>query len=227
MIRLVNISKRYRSDRGYSKLVLDGINLCIPAKTNVGLIGKNGAGKSTLLRLIAGADMPTSGQVFRECRVSWPLGFSGGLQGNMTGRQNCRFVCRVNGVTEPEIPEKLAFVQAFSELGEMFDFPINTYSTGMNARLKFALSLVFDYDVYLSDELVAVGDAAFQQKSRQAFRELVGRAGLIMVAHQERVLKDYCSAGIFVHDGHAHWFDDINDAFSAYKQTIPNVIKQK
>lgn len=221
MIRLEKLSKRYRSDRGFSRQVLSEINLTIPATTNVGLIGKNGAGKSTLLRLIAGADMPSSGRVIRDCRVSWPLGFGGGLVGNMTGRQNSRFVCRINGIDEAEIHDKLVFVQDFSELGEMFDFPISTYSTGMSARLKFALSLVFDYDVYLSDELTAVGDVTFQQKSRQAFKELVDRAGLIMVAHQEKMLKDYCSAGILIHDGHAHWFDSIDDAFKTYKETLP------
>lgn len=220
MIRLENISKRYRSDRGFSKQVLSDVNITIPPTTNVGLIGKNGAGKSTLLRLIAGADMPTRGKVIRECRVSWPLGFGGGLVGNLTGRQNSRFVCRINGVDEMEIQEKLQFVQDFSELGEMFDFPISTYSTGMSARLKFALSLVFDYDVYLSDELVAVGDITFQEKSRKAFKDLVGRAGLIMVAHQEKTLKEYCSTGILIHEGHAHWFDSIDDAFKAYKETL-------
>ena len=221
MILLDNVSKRYRSDRGFSKLVLSDVNISIPSTSNVGLIGKNGAGKSTLLRLIAGADTPSQGKVIRTCRVSWPLGLAGGLVGNLTGRQNARFVCRINGVDAYEMREKLQFVQDFSELGEMFDFPISTYSTGMAARLKFALSLVFDYDVYLSDELVSVGDVAFQDKSRKAFKDKLGRAGLIMVAHSEKTLKDYCSAGIFIHEGHVHWFDSIDDAFNAYKETLP------
>ena len=220
MITLKQVGKRYRSDRGFSRWVLNDITLTIPAKSKVGLIGKNGAGKSTLLRLIAGADYPTKGQVQRHCRVSWPLGFSGGLQASMTGRQNSRFVMRINGVAEQAIPEMLKFVEEFSELGEMFDYPIQTYSSGMGARLKFALSLAFDYDVYLSDELTAVGDAAFQKKSRNAFNELTGRAGLIMVAHQENTLKEHCESGIFIYEGKALWFDAIDDALSAYKETI-------
>lgn len=221
MIRLVDLSKRYRSDRGIDHWVLRGVNLTVPPKVNVGLIGRNGAGKSTLLRLIAGADFPSRGEVRRECRVSWPLGFGGGLHGSMTGRQNCRFVCRIHGVPEEEIPERLRFVNEFAELGEAFDWPITTYSTGMSARLKFALSMVFEYDVYLSDELTAVGDTVFQVKSRKAFTELVGRASLIMVAHQEKTLKEFCSAGVLLHEGQAHWFDTIDDAFKAYKETLP------
>lgn len=220
MIEVVDVSKRYRSDRGLQHWVLRKVSFTIPPQINVGLIGRNGAGKSTLLRLIAGADFPTSGTIRRACRVSWPLGFAGGLQGSMTGRQNARFVLRIHGTPEDVIPDKLAFVQRFSELDEAFDWPIHTYSTGMSARLKFALSLVFDFDVYLTDELTAVGDAAFQKKSRQAFRDLVGKAGLIMVAHQENVLKEYCQAGLFLHDGRAHWFDRIEDAFKAYKETL-------
>lgn len=221
MITVKNLAKRYRSDRGIDHWVLQDVNFTIPPRTNVGLIGRNGAGKSTLLRLIAGADYPTRGEVIRACRVSWPLGFAGGLHGSMTGRQNARFVCRIHGIPEAEIPGHLRFVQEFAELGEAFDWPIATYSTGMNARLKFALSLVFDFDVYLSDELTAVGDEVFQKKSREAFRALIDRAGLIMVAHQEKTLKDYCQAGILLRAGTAHWFDRIDDAFKAYRETLP------
>lgn len=220
MIRAIDLAKRYRSDRGLSRWVFEHVDFEISAQTNVGLIGRNGAGKSTLLRLIAGADYPTRGEIRRHCRVSWPLGFAGGLHGSMTGRQNARFVCRIHGLREDEIPERLAFVQAFAELGDAFDWPIHTYSTGMGARLKFALSLVFDFDVYLTDELTAVGDAVFQTKSRQAFKDLVGRAGLIMVAHQENTLKEYCQAGLLLHEGRAHWFERIDDALKAYKETF-------
>lgn len=221
MIRATDLSKRYRNDRGIEHWVLKNVDFQIPSKTNVGLIGRNGAGKSTLLRLIAGADYPTKGTISRECSVSWPLGFAGGLHGSMTGRQNGRFVCRIHGVPESEIPDKLDFVQSFAELGDAFDWPFSTYSTGMGARLKFALSMIFEFDVYLSDELTAVGDTIFQQKSKKAFKELVGRAGLIMVAHQENTLKENCSAGILLHQGSAHWFDNIDDAFHAYKETLP------
>ena len=216
MIEVCQLSKRYRTLHGPGKWVLQDVSLTIPPRTNVGLIGRNGAGKSTLLRLIGGVDYPTRGEVRRHCRVSWPIGVTGGLHGSMTGRQSVRFVCRVHGVPEQEIPSYEAYVQDFSELTEAFDEPIQTYSTGMSARLRFALSLAFKFDVYLSDEITAVGDAVFRKKAQQIFRELVDRAGLIMVAHQDNILRDFCQAGVWLHEGGALWFDDINDALKAY-----------
>ncbi|HQV11200.1 MAG TPA: ABC transporter ATP-binding protein [Nitrospira sp.] len=219
MIVLKDVAKRYRSDAGTSKWVLTNVTLTIPRRCSVGLVGRNGAGKSTLLRLIGGIDQPTRGSVERRCRVSWPLGFGGGLQGSLTGRQNVKFVCRLHGFDE-HLSEQMAFVQTFSELGDAFDEPIKTYSSGMSARLKFALSLVFDFEVYLVDELTAVGDAAFKKKSRAAFQELADHAGLIMVSHDERSLKEFCSAGIWLHEGRAHWFDNIDEALACYKDSI-------
>ncbi len=220
MIEIQHLSKRYRTLHGPGKWVLRDVHITIPRRTNVGLIGRNGAGKSTLLRLIAGVDMPTRGQVRRHCRVSWPLGLAGGLHGTMTGRQSVRFVCRIHGVPESEIPRYEDYVLEFSELGVSFDEPISSYSTGMNARLKFALSLGFEFDVYLSDELTAVGDAIFRRKAQQAFRDLVDRSGLIMVAHQENLLREFCQAGIYIENGRATWYDDIEDALAAYREQI-------
>jgi capsular polysaccharide transport system ATP-binding protein len=222
MIKLHNLAKRYRNDLGYEKWVFQDINLEIAQKSRVGIIGRNGAGKSTLLRLIAGADYPTRGEVKRECNVSWPLGFAGGLPGSMTGAQSVRFVCRINGVPDDEIQAHLDYVKDFSELGDAFRQPINTYSSGMSGRLKFAMSLVFKFDVYLSDELVSVGDAGFNKKSKEAFKTTLADAGLIMVAHSEGMLKEYCESGILLHNGAAHWFDQIDDAFKAYKETLPS-----
>lgn len=218
MIVLKDVWKRYRTEHGHGKWVLHSVTLDIPGRCNVGLIGQNGAGKSTLLRLIGGIDQPSRGIVERRCRASWPLGLTGGLQGSLTGRQNAKFVCRLFG-EESQMQEKLAFISDFSELGAAFDEPIKTYSSGMGARLRFSLSLAFDFDVYLVDELTAVGDAAFKKKSKMAFEKLAGRAGLIMASHDERGLQEFCQAGIWLHQGQARWFDDIGDAIASYKQS--------
>lgn len=218
MIVIEDVHKRYKTEHGMGKWVLQGITLTIPPQLNVGLIGANGAGKSTLLRIICGSDFPSKGRVDRNCRISWPIG-GGGLEGTLTGRQNAKFVCRVHG-HQSDLPDRLAFIQDFAELGESFDEPIRTYSSGMRARLQFALSLAFDFDVYISDEVTAAGDAAFRKKAANAFKKLADRAGLIMVAHDESTLKSFCHAGIWINEGKAHWFDKIDDALTAYKDSF-------
>lgn len=214
MIELEGVSKRYQADG--NRWVLRDIDLMIPAGVSVGIVGANGAGKSTLLRLIGGIDHPCKGQVRRHCRVSWPMGFGGGLQGSLTGRQNARFVCRIHGRDQAE---RVRQIEAFAELGEAFDRPVRTYSSGMKSRLQFAMSLAFDFDVYISDEITATGDAAFRAKAAAAFRGLADRASILMVSHGEDTLKEFCSAGIWVHEGQAIWFDRIDDALKNYKES--------
>ena len=218
MIVIEDVHKRYKTEHGMGKWVLQGITLTIPPQLNVGLIGANGAGKSTLLNIICGSDAPSKGRVERHCRVSWPIG-GGGLEGTLTGRQNAKFVCRVHG-HQDDLSDRLAFIQDFAELGESFDEPIRTYSSGMRARLQFALSLAFDFDVYISDEVTAAGDASFRRKAANAFKNLADRAGLIMVAHDESTLKEFCHAGVWINEGKAHWFDKIDDALTAYRDSF-------
>jgi capsular polysaccharide transport system ATP-binding protein len=218
MILVNDIHKRYKTRHGIGDWVLRGISFTIPRTLNVGLIGSNGAGKSTLLRIIGGVDHPNKGSVERRCRVSWPMG-QGGLEGALTGRLNAKFVCRVHG-HQQDLADRLAFVQEFSELGKAFDEPVYTYSSGMRSRLQFALSLAFDFDVYISDEVTAAGDAAFRKKAAAAFKSMADRAGLIMVAHDEGTLRQFCQAAIWIHDGQSHWFDHIGDAFKAYKESL-------
>ena len=220
MIIVEDVHKRYQTDHGPGKWILQGVTFTIPRTLSVGLIGANGAGKSTLLRIIGGVDQPNKGRVERHCRVSWPMGFGGGLQGSLTGRQNAKFVCRIHG-HEADIPDRLAYIQDFAQIGEAFDEPVKTYSSGMKSRLQFALSLAFDFDVYISDEVTATGDAAFKNKAATAFKKLADHASLIMVSHGEGTLRQFCTAGIWIHEGRAHWFDQVDDALKAYKDSLP------
>lgn len=221
MIIVEDVHKRYQTTHGPGKWVLQGVSFTIPPKLNVGLVGANGVGKSTLLRIIGGVDQPNKGRVERHCRVSWPMGFGGGLQGSLTGRQNAKFVCRIHG-HDDDIPDRIAYIQDFAEIGEAFDEPVKTYSSGMRSRLQFALSLAFDFDVYISDEVTATGDAAFKKKAADAFKNLADHASVIMVSHGEGTLKQFCSAGILIQNGKAHWFDQIDDALKAYKNSQPS-----
>lgn len=220
MIIVDDVHKRYQTTHGPGRWVLQGISFVIPANVSVGLVGRNGAGKSTLLRLIGGIDQPTKGRVERRCRVSWPMGFGGGLQGSLTGRQNAKFVCRIHG-HEDDLEEKLAYIQDFAEIGDAFDEPVKTYSSGMKSRLQFGLSLSFDFDVYISDEVTATGDAAFKKKAAAAFKKLADHASLIMVSHGESTLREFCTAGIWLDNGKAYWFDRIDDALQAYRDSRP------
>ncbi|MBD3798244.1 MAG: ABC transporter ATP-binding protein, partial [Campylobacterales bacterium] len=149
---------------------------------------------------------------------SWPMGLAGGFQGSMTGRQNVKFVCRIYGKSEYEIEEAVRSVQEFAEIGDYFDMPIKTYSSGMKSRLSFGLSLVFDFDYLIIDETLSVGDKNFQEKSKKALRKKIENCNVLLVSHSMPVLKEICDAGIVVHQGQIHYCDDINDAISTYNK---------
>lgn len=219
MIRAEGLGKKYPTSSGKSHWVLRGVDFEIPTNVNVGIVGRNGAGKSTLLRIIGGSDHPSEGRIVRDARISWPVGFGGGLQGSLTGRQNAMFVIRVQG-REQDAADIIASIEEFAEIGEAFDEPVKTYSSGMKSRLLFGMSLAFEFDVYISDEVTSVGDVNFKKKALARFKAMVGKAGLIMVSHSESVLKDFCEAGILIDDGKAYWHDKIDDALAAYRETM-------
>jgi capsular polysaccharide transport system ATP-binding protein len=218
MIQVQQLYKRYHGPFG-GDWVLKDVNFTIPRGISVGLVGRNGAGKSTLLRLLGGMDSADKGSITQHCKVSWPIGLGGGFQGSMTGRQNVKFVARIHG-GEQRIAQIIDFVQDFAEIGKAFDQPVKTYSSGMRSRLAFGLSLAFDFDVYLSDEATSVGDASFKAKATQAFRDRIGSASLIMVSHSTGILKDLCQAGIWLHQGRAIWYDNLDDAINDYHKSI-------
>lgn len=226
MIRVENVWKRFRIEQGgHSHWVLRDINLEIPSKTNVAILGRNGAGKSTLLRIIGGGDRPTMGRVVRTVDVSWPVGFAGGVQNSLTGRQNAMFVIRVQG-REHDAEELIARMQDFAEIGEAFDRPVGTYSSGMRSRLKFAMSLAFDFDMYISDEVTSVGDDSFREKAKAHFNTLVGKAGIIMVSHNMNDIRDYCDSGVVLENGSATWFPKVGDAVRYYKESLGQKVPQ-
>ncbi len=218
MILVHDVHKRYMTRQGVGDWVLRGITLNIPTKRSVGIVGKNGAGKSTLLRIIGGADFPNRGYVERLCRASWPMG-NGGIEATLTGRQNAKFICRVYGFGH-DLENRIARIEEFAEIGKSFDEPVRTYSAGMRSRLQFALSLAFDFDVYISDEVTSAGDTAFRAKASKAFKDLTGKASIIMTAHDDASLKNFCESGILLYQGKAQWFEKIDDALYAYKETM-------
>ena len=216
MIELRDLTKSYVTPKG-RHYVFKNLNTILPENKSVGLLGKNGAGKSTLLRIIGGIDFPDSGEVITNKTISWPVALAGGFQGSLTGRQNVRFVARLYA-PEESVPEVEAFVEQFAQLGKYFDMPIKSYSSGMRSRLGFGLSMAFDFDYYLLDEVGAVGDAVFRKRSQQLLDELKANSNIIMVSHDLNDLTRNCDVGFVVQDGQAKYFDDINEAIEVYKE---------
>jgi capsular polysaccharide transport system ATP-binding protein len=213
MIELEQVTKIYPTKDGLN-VVLDAVDFVFPARTNVGVLGRNGAGKSTLLRLISGAEQPDSGLVHRRGEISWPIGFGGGFNGSLSGEENCRFVARIYGV---DVDEVVGFTMDFAELGEYFHMPVKTYSSGMKARLAFGLSMAVEFDVYLVDEVTAVGDSRFQEKCRKAFAARRDRSSVIIVSHSLSTIKAYCQQCAVLKDGKLHYFDSIDAAQRLYE----------
>jgi capsular polysaccharide transport system ATP-binding protein len=212
MIRLADVSKYY-STRFGSRKVFDNVNLHIAPGERVGILGRNGAGKSTMIRLISGAERPTSGRIERTMSVSWPLAFGGAFQGTLTGLDNLRFICRIYGI-DPE--DKISFVEEFSELGVYLREPVRSYSSGMRARLAFAISMVIEFDCFLIDEIIAVGDARFHEKCNRELFEKRGNRAMIIVSHDAAYIREHCSRAAVLVDGQLHEKATLDEAFEFY-----------
>jgi capsular polysaccharide transport system ATP-binding protein len=214
MIQLDDIFKYYRTN-GHVKVVLDHISMDFMAGRSYGILGVNGAGKSTLMRLLAGTELPNSGRIIRNVRVSWPLGFSGGLHPKLTGRENVQFVARVYG---QDRRKTIDFVEDFAEIGAYIDAPIMTYSSGMLARLAFGLSMAIDFECYLIDEVTAVGDARFAARCKIEFEKRKKKADIIMISHSMPTIKDYCDRGVVLAGGRMFEFQQVDEAIELYKK---------
>ena len=214
MIHLDRIFKFYRTE-GFVKIVLDHVSTIFEPGRSYGLLGVNGAGKSTTLRLIAGNELPNAGRIRRSVRVSWPLGFTGGFHPLMTGRENVKFVSRAYGA---DCRRTLDFVEDFSELGDYIDIPVRTYSSGMTSRLAFGLSMAIEFDLYLVDEVTAVGDVRFQARCQQAFEQRRKNADVIMASHSMGTIKDYCDRGAVLVDGQMIMFSSVDSAIETYNR---------
>ncbi|OOY24582.1 ABC transporter ATP-binding protein [Thioclava sediminum] len=216
MIRLQNLSKSFRVPGG-EKVVARDICASFPSGRSVALLGKNGAGKSTLLQMIAGTARPDRGRVNARGSVSFPVGFAGSFHNDLTGAQNCRFIARIYGV---DTDEMVAFVEATAELGAHFRMPLRSYSSGMRARLAFAASMAISFDTYLVDEITAVGDAAFREKSAALFRDRLKDAGAVVVSHSMNQLREICDCGAVLERGRLEFFDDLNAAIACHERNM-------
>lgn len=212
MISVEHVSKQYQM-RGGMRTVLDDINFSLQKGEKVGILGRNGAGKSTLIRLISGVEPPTTGEIKRTMSISWPLAFSGAFQGSLTGMDNLRFICRIYNV---DIDYVKNFTEEFSELGQYLYESVKRYSSGMKARLAFALSLAVEFDCYLIDEVIAVGDSRFADKCKYELFEKRKDRSIILVSHSHSAMKQYCDNAMVLEKGHMHQFEDMDKAYEYY-----------
>jgi capsular polysaccharide transport system ATP-binding protein len=212
MISMRNIRRTYHTRSG-PREVLKGIDFDIAKGVRCGILGRNGSGKSTFLRIIGGTETPTSGSIQRGMTVSWPLAFTGAFQGSLTGLDNVKFVSRIYGVDAKSI---LPFITDFTELGSYIREPLKTYSSGMRARLAFALSMAIEFDCFLIDEVIAVGDSRFHEKCRFELFEKRRDRALVIVSHDPHIVKTYCDEALVLRQGHLHQFDDMQAGYDFY-----------
>lgn len=209
-LRVSGLTKTFRhagrtlfSDLGF-ELERDG---------RLAILGRNGQGKSTLIKLLGGALPATRGLIDWRMTSSWPIGFSGGFQGSLTGIDNIRFLARLY---EKDFRDTLERVDEFAELGPALKEPAKHYSSGMRARLAFGLSLAIEFDCYLIDELVAVGDTKFQKKCNdELFNKRSNRAFMI-ASHNNRLVANVCDRALLIESGQARIFDDVQEALDIY-----------
>ncbi|WP_444926812.1 ABC transporter ATP-binding protein [Microbulbifer sp. TRSA002] len=226
MIRLERLTKSYRTPHG-RKVLFNNVNASFPEGKNIGILGRNGAGKSTLLRIMGGIDYPDSGRVITNQRISWPMGLAGGFQGSMTGRENVAFVCGIHGIWGGAQRKVMDMVQDFAEIGNYFDVPVSSYSSGMRSRLGFGLSIAVDFDIYLVDEVMSVGDAHFKRKCEEVIAEKRKSSSFIIVAHAMALLRKNCDVGIYLDPTGLRVFDTVDQAIELYQGEKPNAQAKK
>ena len=220
MIEVKNLTKSY-VHKGKPVKIFEDISFRVDRGESVALLGRNGAGKSTLLRILGGIDLPDSGTIQADVSISWPVGLVGGFQGSLSGRENVIFVSKIYAGNEPDvIQEKVRRVEEFAELGVYYDRPFKTYSSGMRSRVTFGLSMAFDFDLYLMDEVSSAGDERFRKRSRERLEELNEKADFMLVDHNLWGLKFHCNRALLLHNGGLIEYDDLEEAIASHKRLL-------
>jgi capsular polysaccharide transport system ATP-binding protein len=216
MIIFDRVTKKFKTG-GADKIIARDVSLTIPKGSRVGLLGRNGAGKSTLLNMISGMTRPNKGRIIKKYSVSWPLGFAGSFHPALTGAQNVVFVARIYGRDTAELTE---YVKEFAQLGDYFYMPVQSYSSGMRARLAFGVSMGISFDCYLVDEITAVGDTNFRKKAANIFNDRLSKSDVIMVSHSTGTIFEYCNCGIIMENGEFKFYEDIKEAVEVHEKNM-------
>ena len=208
MIALDNVWKSYPTRQGRADVLKD-VSFTLQKGERIGILGGNGSGKSTLIRIVSGIERPTRGQVRSDMRISWPLAFAGAFQGSLTGFDNMRFICRIYDARFEDVVD---FVKEFSQLGAYLREPMRVYSSGMRARLAFAMSMMIEFECYLLDEVFSVGDSRFQQRCYEELFVKRNDRAFFIVSHDPGYLKEHCTRGSVLHAGVLTHYDTVEEA---------------
>lgn len=213
MLEFRNVSKSFWTGQR-RKVILEQASFRVDIGRSLGILAPNGTGKTTLINMMAGLEKPDEGEILRTCRISFPLGFMGGVVSRHTAKENCRYIARLYGL-DPDYVE--AFCRWLTGIGEYFDMPIGTYSQGMRARFTFSLMLALDFDIYLIDEgMPQTTDAEFNRKAGEILRERLENTTVIIVSHQPQTLERFARSAAVLRDGRLTMFDTLEEARELY-----------
>ncbi len=213
MLEFRNVSKSFWTGK-QRKVILDRASFRVELGNSLGILAPNGTGKTTVINMMAGLEKPDEGSVHKSCRVSFPLGFMGGVVNKHTARENARFIAQLYGI-DPDYME--AFTRWLTGINEYFDMPVGTYSSGMRARFSFSLLLALEFDIYLIDEgMPGTTDVEFNRKAGNILRERLENATVVVVSHQASTLEKFCKSAAVIRDGKVLMFDTLEEAKATY-----------
>lgn len=213
MLEFENVSKSFWTGTS-RKVILDRVSFRVELGTSLGVLAPNGTGKTTLINMMAGLEKPDEGSIRRDCRVSFPMGFTGGVAKRLSALENARYIANIYGM-DPDYVE--AYCKWLCNLGEYFDQPLGTYSSGMKARFTFALMLALDFDMYLIDEgMPSSTDVEFNKKAGEILRERLRTTTLVIVSHNPSILEKFAQQAAVLLDGQLYMFDTLEEAKQLY-----------
>lgn len=213
MIEFDNVSKSFWTGKT-RKVILDRASFRVELGNSLGILARNGTGKTTIINMMAGLEKPDEGRITRSSRISFPLGFMGGVISKHTATENARYIARLYGL-DPDYVE--SFCRWLCGLKEYFDMPVGTYSAGMRARFSFALMLALDFDIYLIDEgMPSTTDVEFNRKAGALLKERLSKATIIVVSHQASTLEKFCRSAAVLRNGQLYMFDTLEEAKRLY-----------
>jgi capsular polysaccharide transport system ATP-binding protein len=214
MLEFRNVSKSFWTGTRH-KVILDHASFRVELGRSLGILAPNGTGKTTVINMMCGIEKPDEGEIHRGCRVSFPLGFMGGVVPKLSAKENARYIAQLYGL-DPDYLE--AFCRWLCNLEEYFEQPVGTYSSGMRGRFSFALLLALDFDIYLIDEgMPASTDVDFNRKAGSILRKRLETATVVIVSHQPETLAKFCRSAAVLRNGKLHMFDTLEEAKALYE----------